>query len=113
MPNWSLPSFIGLVLKPFQALLDTGAQHGVVGKEQYEHIVAFLAEQFKLKPRALPTKKGGAHGVGGGSEFLKTVEMPTAIQGNCGTLTVNVLPEPIPLLLPICFSKALPGTLVT
>ena len=43
MPVWALPSFIGLIPQPFQALVDTGAQHGVVGKEQYERIVAFLA----------------------------------------------------------------------
>ena len=67
MPTWSLPSFIGLILKPFQALLDTGAQHGVVGKEQYDEIVKFLAEKFKLRPRMLPTNQGGACGVGGGS----------------------------------------------
>ena len=55
----------------------------------------------------MPTTKGGAQGVGGGSEFVLTAEMPTAIQGYCGTLTVKVVSEPIPLLLPITFSKAL------
>ena len=101
-----LPTFIGLILAPQQALLDTGAQHGVVGKPQYDRIVQYLAK-YGLKPRLLPTRPGGAQGVGGASEFVLTADLPIAIQGNCGTLTVNVVAENIPLLLPVSFSKNL------
>ena len=106
LPVWTLPTFVGLSLEPYQALVDTGAQTGVIGKEQYDRIVTFL-RKFGLKPRILPTDKGGAHGVGGESTYLLTAEVPTAVQGNCGTLRLNVVQEPIPLLLPISFSKML------
>ena len=93
-------------MDPFQALVDTGAQRGVVGKEQYDRIVTFLAKSG-LKPRIVPTEAGVAQGVGGESKFLLTCEIPTAVAGNCGFLKVSVLQEPLPLLLPVSFSKNL------
>ena len=86
--------------------MDTGAQQGVVGKEQYDRMVSFLAKKG-LQPRILPTQKGGARGVGGGSDFIVTAELPTAIAGRCETLLVNVVKEPVPFLLPVSFSKVL------
>ena len=68
----------------------------MVGKEQYDRIIALLAK-FGLKPRLMPTMKGGARGVGGTTEFLLTAEVPTAVAGRCGTLLVDVVQEPIPL----------------
>ena len=45
--------------------------------------------------------------MGGESKFILTAEVPTAVQGYCGTLKLNVLDGPIPLLLPIAFSRGL------
>ena len=60
-----------------------------------------------LAPRILPTTPGGACGIGGESQFVKTAEIPTALQGKCGTLKLNVLKGAIPLLLPVSFSRGL------
>ena len=70
----------------------------MVGKEQYDRIVIFLGK-LNLKPRILPTTQGGACGVGGNSSFILTAELPTAIRGYCGTLKINVVQEPVQLLL--------------
>ena len=87
-------------------LVDTGAQHGVIGLPQHEGIVAFL-KTHGLQPRILPLTQGGATGVGGDSQFILTAEYPMAIQGVCGTVKLNVLKQPIPFLLPVSFSKNL------
>ena len=102
----ALSAFIGLSLSTNHGLVDTGAQHGVIGQEQYERVVSFLST-FGLKPRVMPTQRGGASGVGGESQFILTAEVPTAIQGVCGTVKLNVLSEPIPFLLPVSFSEHL------
>ena len=104
--TFNLSTFIGLSLSTSHGLVDTGAQHGVIGKEQYVCVVSFL-QTFGLKPRLLPTQRGGASGVGGESQFILTAEVPTAIQGVCGTVKLNVLSEPIPFLLPVSFSEHL------
>jgi hypothetical protein len=102
----SLSAFIGLSLQTNHGLVDTGAQHGVIGQDQYERVVTYLST-FGLKPRVMPTQRGGASGVGGESQFILTAEVPTAIQGVCGTVKLNVLSEPIPFLLPVSFSEHL------
>ena len=104
--TFSISSFVGLTLTTTHGLVDTGAQHGVIGQEQYECIVAFL-RTHGLKPRSLPTQRGGATGVGGESQFILTSEVPTAIKGVCGTVRLNVLSEPVPFLLPVSFSEHL------
>ena len=104
--TFNLSTFIGLSLVTSHGLVDTGAQHGVIGKEQYDRVEAYL-KTFGLKPRLLPTQRGGASGVGGESQFVLTAEVPTAIQGVCGTVKLNVLTEPIPLLLPVSLSEHL------
>ena len=104
--TFNLSTFIGLSLVTSHGLVDTGAQHGVIGKEQYDRVEAYL-KTFGLKPRLLPTQRGGASGVGGESQFILTAEVPTAIQGVCGTVKLNVLNEPIPFLLPVSFSEHL------
>ena len=77
-PN-TLESFIGMMVTPGYALIDTGAQHGVIGSKEYEGLCERLAE-VGLKPRQLPTFMAKAVGVGGSTEFLLTVEIPVGIQ---------------------------------
>ena len=101
-----LEAFIGVVVTPGYALLDTGAQHGVIGKPEYEALCERLAVQ-RLKPRHLPTFEAVATGVGGSVTFLYTVEVPIALQGVCGLLTVNVVKNSLPFLLPMPFCKKL------
>ena len=79
-----LGTFIGLSVEPGFALIDTGAQHGVLGPSSYDHICDVLA-RFGLKPRVIPTLKMNAVGIGGSSAFQKSAEIPVGIAGVSGT----------------------------
>ena len=98
--------FVGLAVAPGYALVDTGAQHGVLGPRAYQHVCDVLAE-FGLKPRILETLKVNAVGVGGSSAFQKSAETPVGIGGASGTLTIHVVSQEIPLLLPVGFLRNL------
>jgi len=106
LPEAELNVFVGLQVAPGYGLLDTGAQHGVLGPDSYEGICTVLAE-YGVKPRIVPTLKMNAVGIGGSSNFTKSAEIPVGIAGTSGTLTIHVLPQPIPLLLPVGFLKNL------
>lgn len=97
-----LETFIGLSVDLGFALIDTGAQHGVLGPLSYKRICDFLA-RFGLKPRVIPTLKMNAVGIGGSSAFQTSAEIPVAIAGVSGTLTIHVVPQEIPLLIPVGF----------
>ena len=89
-----------------QALVDTGAQHGIIGLPSYEALVAKLAE-YGLKPKQIPTLNVAAAGIGGQTKFLLSAEVPTAIAGCSGIITVHVIEQDVPMLLPIGLCKAL------
>ena len=52
-PEGEIDSFIGLTVTPGLALVDTGAQHGVIGQNGFEKLCGVLA-QFGLQPRKIP-----------------------------------------------------------
>ena len=85
--------------KPSQALLDTGAQHGVIGKPSLERLETELGKHG-LKVRRVPQVLTGASGIGGSTEFLETIEVPIGLGGVSGTVTLNVVSQDAPLLLP-------------
>ena len=91
---------------PGYALIDTGAQHGVLGPSSNNHICDVLA-RFGLKPGEVPTLKMNAVGIGGSSAFQKSAEIPVGIAGVSGTLTIHVVPQEIPLLIPVGFLRKL------
>eukprot|EP00973_Karenia_brevis_P034092 4702787-Karenia_brevis.AAC.1 len=64
---------IGIVVAPGYALVDTGAQHGVIGEEDYEELCTRL-KSLGLKPRILPTWQATDTGVGGETKFIKAAE---------------------------------------
>ena len=97
---------VGVLLVAGFGLVDTGAQHGVIGLPDFEEFCKALS-RFGLKPRELPTFDVQAVGVGGATSFLKSVEAPIALQGACGTLTLNVIKDRLPLLIPAGFCKGL------
>ena len=55
-------TFIGLQMSPMYALVDTGAQHAVVGPTTWKQMKQYLAT-FGLKPRKVPTIQMQAAGV--------------------------------------------------
>ena len=85
-----LEVFIGLAVTPGYALVDTGAQHGVLGPEAFKAVESSLAV-FGLKPRIIPTLQLTATGVGGSTEFIKSAEIPVALKGVSGILTIHVV----------------------
>ena len=97
---------IGLFVTPGYALIDTGAQHGVIGQPEYELLCECLAA-VGLKPRILPTFNANAVGVGGNTSFILTAEIPIGIKGASGVFTQNVVPTRMPCLLSIGFCKTL------
>ena len=97
-----LEIFVGLYVCPGYALVDTGAQHGVIGRAAYDQFVQRLAVQG-LKPRIIPTLQVNATGVGGATRFELSAECPIALAQVCGILTFHVVPNNIPPLLPVDF----------
>ena len=97
-------TLIGLLVTPGFALIDTGAQHGVIGLPDYNKLCDRLAAQG-LKPRALPLFRANAIGVGGATKFLKSAEVPVGIQGVSGIIDVNVIDTDLPFLLPMSFCR--------
>ena len=77
-----------------------------MGKREFEEMVERL-RVFGLKPNVLPTNNRGGSGIGGTTEFLATVEIPCALAKMSGTLTVNIVENPVPLLFPVNLCKAL------
>ena len=98
--------FIGLVLPASGGLLDTGAQHGVIGKPSLERLETELGKHG-LKVRRVPQVLTGASGIGGSTEFLETIEVPIGLGGVSGTVTLNVVSQDAPLLLPQYLNKML------
>jgi len=99
-------AFIGLAVAPGFALVDTGAQHGVLGPEAYKQVVDRLAVHG-LKPRIINTLQLIASGVGGTTKFIRSAEIPVGLQGSSGILTIHVIDQEIPLLLPVGFCRGL------
>ena len=95
---------IGMIMTPGYGLVDTGAQHGVIGSREYAALCKCLAERG-LKPRMLPTFAAKAVGVGGCTEFLQSAEIPIGIRGVSGVVTMHVVESELPFLLPMGFQK--------
>jgi hypothetical protein len=99
-------TFIGLTIAPGFALVDTGAQHGVLGPTSYKQVEDRLSVHG-LKPRIVETLQLLAAGVGGSTKFILSAEIPIALQGTCGVLTIHVVEQELPLLLPVGFCRGL------
>ena len=94
--TWSIwtqyDTFVGMTLPASGGLLDTGAQHGVVGKPHFDRLEKELA-QYGLKVRRLPMTMKDASGIGGSTEFLEIVDVPIVLGGVSGTVTLNVIEQ--------------------
>ena len=104
--------FVGLATSPCHALVDTGAQDGVVGLWHWQRWVVCLAKCHNLQPvfHTLPDSCE-AGSIGGNAKVLAICDMPTGIGGLNGITTWVVLDElpgqPVPPLLPIKLLKML------
>ena len=85
---------IGLPVTPGYALVDTGAQRGVIGAKSCAAIEDGLAARG-MKPRVIETLRLQAAGVGGATSFKMSAEVPVAIGGISGIITVHVVDQDI------------------
>eukprot|EP00971_Amphidinium_carterae_P329936 6462747-Amphidinium_carterae.1 len=91
----------------FWALLDTGAQSACMGTRRWTTL------QEKLRERglqAIPVSATirSAKGIGGTSRTLGSFNIPMALGGICGVVTVTIVDEPeIPHLLPVGLMQGL------
>ena len=107
----SYPMFNGLTTSPCHALVDTGAQQGVVGLWHFQRWIICLAMCFDLKPmfRQVPSQ-AEAGGIGGSAKVIAVCEMPCGIAGLNALTSWVVLDESdpdqrVPPLLPINLLK--------
>eukprot|EP00971_Amphidinium_carterae_P269903 5354348-Amphidinium_carterae.6 len=105
-----LTSFIGLTVEASMAVLDTGAQSAVIGKQE---ALEFSQLSHALESRGLRSMRldvvpsQQTRGIGGKATVLSVQQVPIGICGVPGLLTVQVLDQDLPLLLHIGFMKGL------
>ena len=107
--------FHGLATLPCHALVDSGAQDGVVGLWHWQRWVVCLAIVHKRMPvfQTLPTWCQTS-GIGGGAKVLAICDMPTGLAGLNGITRWAVVEDPskdqaVPPLIPIKLLKMLDG----
>ena len=105
MPRFAGLSFVFLgTQKPHgTALVDTAAQHGLVGIETLEAHDKLLRESFGLQVQWSNENGGTVRGVCGSEETTKIAHVPIGLGGKSGVLRVQVVPGDIPFLLPAYF----------
>eukprot|EP00971_Amphidinium_carterae_P190729 3784927-Amphidinium_carterae.1 len=95
-----LDKFVGLQMTSNLALIDTGAESGVMGSKARERLVCELAK-YGLTPQRVPAARTSASGVGGKVIVEEVLQFPIGVAGHRGTLKAAVLPDPeVPVLLP-------------
>ena len=95
--------FLGSSTADGTALVDTAAQHGLVGMQTMEKHDYLLQERFGLKVQWSHEAGGSIRGVCGAEETTKIVYVPIGLSGKSGVLRVQVVPGDIPFLLPAYF----------
>ena len=85
------------------ALVDTAAQHGLVGLETLQAHDRLLQERFGLKVQWSTEAGGSVRGVCGKEEKTHIVYVPIGLSGKSGVLRCQVVPGDIPFLLPAYF----------
>eukprot|EP00971_Amphidinium_carterae_P315984 6281040-Amphidinium_carterae.1 len=105
--NTVLASFIGLVCQAGMALIDTGAQSCVIGKQAFADLRAALKERG-LQPMQMEVEHvHQTRGIGGQATVLSLQQVPIGVCGVPGLLNMQVLDQDIPLLLHIGLLKGL------
>ena len=95
--------FLGTNKAEGTALVDTAAQHGLVGLLTLQAHEQMLEERFGLKIQWSHESGGVVRGVCGAEESTKIAYVPIGLGGKSGVLRVQVVPGDIPFLLPAYF----------
>ena len=85
------------------ALVDTAAQHGLVGIQTLQDHDHLLRNSFGLQVQWSQESGGTVRGVCGAEETTKIAYVPIGLGGKSGVLRVQVVPGDIPFLLPAYF----------
>ena len=85
------------------ALVDTAAQHGLVGLETLQRHDHLLQERFGIQVQWSPESGGSVRGVCGKEETTSIAYVPIGLGSCSGVLRVQVVPGTIPFLLPAYF----------
>ena len=99
-PTERRPFFLGaswtlVTLEPGEVLWDTGAQEGLVGKQQLDTWCELLAEH------GLQEKPESASGIGAATQPIGVVNVPVGLAGCNGIIRFTVVEQDVPPLLPV------------
>ena len=89
------------------ALVDTAAQHGLIGAETLEQHDRLLRSKFGLCVQYSQETGGSVRGVCGSEQETKLAYIPMGLCGMSGVLKVQVVPGHVPCLLPVYLLTAL------
>eukprot|EP00971_Amphidinium_carterae_P288170 5721106-Amphidinium_carterae.1 len=89
----------------FIAVLDTGAQSGVCGEKRWAAFQKQL-EKKGLKPVLTNLPAAGTRGIGGSAQGIGIYNVPVALGGACGIMTIQVIRGDIPFLISVAFQRA-------
>ena len=85
---------------PGRALVDTAAQHGLIGRETLDKLDQHLLTSFGMKVQHSGEDGGTVRGVCGAEERTPIAYIPIGIGGCSGLLRVQIVPGPVPCLIP-------------
>ena len=80
--------------------MDTAAQHGLIGKATLERLDQHLMDHFGLRVQYTNEDGGTVRGVCGSEEKTPIAYIPIGLSGCSGLLRVQIVPGPVPCLLP-------------
>ena len=97
--------FCGVSASEGEALVDTAAQDGLIGKPSLLRLCSAL-RHHGLACKWL-NKTAAARGIGGTATTVGVAELPLGLAGVSGILECTVISEDVPLLLPISLMRSL------
>ena len=99
--------FLGMHTSEGIALVDTAAQHGLVGMSTLQNHDTLLRSQFGLQVQWSEESGGSVRGICGEEERTRIAYVPIGLAGKSGVLRVQIVPGDIPFLLPAYFLSEL------
>ena len=114
-PTARRPFFLGaswtfVALDPGEVLWDTGAQEGLVGKQQLDKWCKLHAEHCQHVEWSQEEPES-ASGIGGVTQPIGVVYVPVGLAGCNGTIRFTVVEQDVPPLLPVEIMRTLQANL--
>ena len=75
------------------ALVDTAAQHGLIGEQTLHKHDLYLQQHYRLRVQITGEEGGTVRGVCGSEQVTKIAYIPIGIGGQGGVLRVQVVPD--------------------